>query len=169
MEMYRRNSEAYARCSRRRRSFGNESIANYPFHPTLVDFLNHKLAVAENFQGTRRRVPRASPWRCEACGRKGSAVPYDSCVSLRLAVGSGGQRDLGRTGSSDLIFVLTQMSAVWTLADLEGGQSNPEVADERNPHPEGYPIHEYAWKTVFLHSLVGRSEGSESNIFGLTE
>ena len=30
-------------------------------------------------------------------------------------------------------------------------------------------MHEYAWKTVFLHSLVGRSEGLESNIFGLTE
>jgi predicted AAA+ superfamily ATPase len=28
-------------------------VANYPFHPTLVDFLTHKLTSAENFQGTR--------------------------------------------------------------------------------------------------------------------
>ena len=47
--------------------------------------------------------------------------------------------------------------------------SNAELADRRNPHPEGWPMYEYTWKTVFLHSLVGRAQGLESNIFGLTE
>ena len=46
--------------------------------------------------------------------------------------------------------------------------SNAELADRRNPHPEGWPMHEYAWKTIFLHSLVGRDQGLQSNIFGLT-
>jgi hypothetical protein len=30
-------------------------------------------------------------------------------------------------------------------------------------------LHEYTWKTVFLHSLVGRAEGLGSNLFGITE
>ena len=38
-----------------------------------------------------------------------------------------------------------------------------------NPHPEGWPMYEYTWKTVFLHSLVERDKGLRSNIFGLTE
>jgi hypothetical protein len=44
-----------------------------------------------------------------------------------------------------------------------------ELADRENPHPEGWPLHEYTWKTIFLHSLVGWEQGLESNIFGLTE
>ena len=51
----------------------------------------------------------------------------------------------------------------------EGGRSNAQLADARNPHPAGIPLHEYVWKTVFLHSLVGRSEGLNSNLFGITE
>src|SRR5690606_23392700 len=52
MQMYRRNSsmlpdEAVSESYRQR------MIAHYPFHPTLVDFLNVKLASAENFQGAR--------------------------------------------------------------------------------------------------------------------
>jgi hypothetical protein len=29
-------------------------------------------------------------------------------------------------------------------------------------------LHEYTWKTVFLHSLVGRGEGLGSPLFGIT-
>ena len=52
---------------------------------------------------------------------------------------------------------------------IEGGKSNAQLADESNPHPEGYPMVEWTWKAVFLHSLVGREEGLGSNVFGLTE
>ena len=41
-------------------------------------------------------------------------------------------------------------------------------SDRTNPHPKGLPLYEWTWKTVFLHSLVGRSEGLSSNIFGIT-
>jgi hypothetical protein len=30
-------------------------------------------------------------------------------------------------------------------------------------------MHGYAWKTVFLHSLVGRNQGLESHLFGINE
>src|SRR5690606_31336977 len=76
---------------------------------------------------------------------------------------------LGRTNSSDLLFVLNADIGSVDTGALEGGRSNAEAADERNPHPEGYPMYEYTWKTVFLHSLVGRSEGVKSNVFGVTE
>ncbi len=36
-----------------REEFRTELIERYPFHPTFIDFLNHKLATLENFQGTR--------------------------------------------------------------------------------------------------------------------
>jgi len=53
--------------------------------------------------------------------------------------------------------------------NLEGGRSNAQLADEKNPHPEGHPLYEYTWKTVFLHSLVGQEGGRDSKAFGLTE
>jgi len=52
---------------------------------------------------------------------------------------------------------------------LHGGRSNAQLADLRNPHPEGHPMYEYTWKTVFLHSLVGRDRMLGSDLFGLTE
>jgi len=52
---------------------------------------------------------------------------------------------------------------------LATGRSRAEIADERNPHPAGFLLHELAWRAVFLHSLVGRAEGLGSKIFGITE
>ncbi len=49
------------------------------------------------------------------------------------------------------------------------GLSRAQLADRENPHPEGYPLYEYTWRAVFLHSLVGRSEGVKSNLFGIAE
>src|SRR5262249_890118 len=37
------------------------------------------------------------------------------------------------------------------------------------PHPDGIPWHEYTWRTVFLHSLVGRDQGLASEAFGVEE
>ena len=76
---------------------------------------------------------------------------------------------LGRTGSNDLLSALdTDVGGVDT-DQLEGGQSNAEMADNRNPHPLGYPMYEWTWRVVFLHSLVGRDQGVQSQLFGLTE
>lgn len=167
MEMYRRNSEALPDAASSD-GFRERMIANYPFHPTLVDFLNQKLAVAENFQGTRG-VLRVLALAVRSLWEKKHAVPMIHTCHLDLRSDRVVNEILGRTGSSDLLFVLNADVGSVDTGSLEGGRSNAEVADERNPHPEGYPMHEYAWKTVFLHSLVGRSEGLESNIFGLTE
>lgn len=167
MQMYRRNAgllpdEATSE------SFKNRMVANYPFHPTLVDFLNKKLASAENFQGTRG-VLRVLSLAVRSLWLNRQAVPMIHTCHLDLRSDRVVNEILGRTGSSDLLYVLnTDVGSVDTET-LEGGFSNAELADRRNPHPEGHPLYEYTWKTVFLHSLVGREEGLNSRIFGITE
>lgn len=167
MLMYRRNAsslpdEATAD------NFRNRMVTTYPFHPTLVDFLNKKLASAENFQGTRG-VLRVLSLAVRSLWQNRQAVPMIHTCHLDLRSDRVVNEILGRTGSSDLMYVLnTDVGSIDTGA-LEGGHSNAELADRRNPHPEGYPLYEYTWKTVFLHSLVGREEGLNSRIFGITE
>ena len=51
-ELYQRNSALLPEEATSVR-FRSRMLASYPFHPTLIDFLNNKLAQAENFQGTR--------------------------------------------------------------------------------------------------------------------
>lgn len=167
MDMYRRNA-AMLPDEASSEGFRDRMVANYPFHPTLVDFLNTKLASAENFQGTRG-VLRVLSLAVRTLWENQQAVPMIHACHLDLRSERVVDELLGRTGSSDLLFVLNaDIGGVGTSA-LEGGRSNAEVADRRNPHPEGYPFYEYTWKTVFLHSLVGREEGIDSKVFGLTE
>src|SRR5690606_38339825 len=167
MEMYRRNSELLPDVATSE-SFRARMVATYPFHPTLVDFLNNKLAVAENFQGTRG-VLRVLALAVRSLWQKQQAVPMIHACHLDLRSDRVVNEILGRTGSSDLMFVLNADVGSVDTGTLEGGRSNAEAADASNPHPHGYPMYEYTWKTVFLHSLVGRSEGVESKTFGLTE
>ena len=151
----------------------NEAIkdrmtAHYPFHPTLVDFLNKKLAGAENFQGTRG-VLRVLSLAVRNIWQKGQPLPMIHACHLDLRQVRVVDEILNRTGSSDLLPVLNADIGGVDTGTLEGAHSNAELADQKNRHPEGYPLYEYTWKTVFLHSLVGRSEGLESRVFGLTE
>jgi len=76
---------------------------------------------------------------------------------------------IGRTGSGDLLPVLNADIGGADTDQIDGGRSNAEIADQKNPHPERWPMYEYTWKTIFLHSLVGRDSGLSSNLFGLTE
>ncbi len=167
MAMYRRNSESLPE-EASSEGFRERIAANYPFHPTLVDFLNHKLAVAENFQGTRG-VLRVLSLVVRSLWQKQERVPMIHACHLDMRSDRVVNEIFGRTGSSDLMSALNADVGSVETGSLEGGRSNAEIADGRNPHPEGYPMYEYAWKTVFLHSLVGRSEGVSSNVFGLTE
>jgi len=167
MQMYRRNAnmlpdEAVSE------DFKSRMIANYPFHPTLVDFLNMKLANAENFQGTRG-VLRVLALAVRSLWLNQQDVPMIHACHLDLRSDRVVNEILGRTGSSDMLLVLNADVGGVDTGTLEGGHSNAELADRRNPHPEGHPLYEYTWKTVFLHSLVGREEGLDSKIFGLTE
>ena len=76
---------------------------------------------------------------------------------------------IGRTGSGDLLPILNADIGSVDTATIEGGESNAELADRRNPHPAKLPLYEYTWKTVFFHSLVGRDQELASNLFGITE
>jgi len=166
MQMYRRNAALLPE-EASGENFKGRMIANYPFHPTLVDFLNKKLASAENFQGTRG-VLRVLSLAVRSLWQSRQEVPMIHACHLDLRSDRVVNEILGRTGSSDLLLVLNADVGSVDTGMLEGGFSNAGLADQRNPHPEGHPFYEYTWKTVFLHSLVGREEGLSSKIFGLT-
>ena len=166
-EMYERNGSALPD-EATNRNYEARLIANYPFHPTLVDFLNHKLASAENFQGTRG-VLRVLALAVRSIWKSQVSIPMIHACHLDMREERVVNEILGRTGSSDLLFVLNaDIGGVDTTA-LAGGQSNAQILDADRPHPEGHPLYEYTWKTVFLHSLVGRESGIDARIFGLTE
>jgi len=142
--------------------------ANYPFHPTLIDFLNYKLAASEDFQGTRG-VLRVLALTVRNIWKRGVEIPMIHTCHIDLRDARTVNEMLARTGGGDLLPVLNADVGGADTERIEGGISNAELADRKNPHPEGWPLHEYTWKTIFLHSLVGREQGLESNIFGLTE
>ena len=167
MEMYKRNSSSLPE-EATRVQFADRMIANYPFHPTLIDFLNNKLTDAENFQGTRG-VLRVLSLAVRRLWELQLPVPMIHACHLDLRSDRVVNELLGRTGSSDLLFVLNADVGGVDTGSIEGGRSNAELADQKNPHPQGFPYYEYTWKTVFLHSLVGKQEGLQSKIFGITE
>lgn len=152
-----------------RADYRERIVGNYPFHPTLIDFLNNKLSTAENFQGTRG-VLRVLAYAMRSLWRNRKDAPMIHACHLDLRDPATANELLGRTGSSDFLAVLNaDIGGPDTDQLLGQGHSNAEEADLQNPHPQGYPMHEYAWKTVFLHSLVGREKGLSSPVFGLTE
>ena len=167
MQMYRRNASLLPE-EASGDNFQSRMIANYPFHPMLVNYLNHKLAAAENFQGTRG-VLRVLSLVVHSLWQNSQAVPLIHTCHLNLRSDRVVNELLGRTGSSDLLLVLNADVGSVDTGALEGGLSNAEISDRENPHPQAYPLYEYTWKTVFLHSLVGRAEGLSSRIFGISE
>lgn len=148
--------------------FRDRLVAHYPFHPTLIDFLNNKLAVAENFQGTRGvlrvlAMTIRSIWN----HRNDIALIHVSDIDMK----NSGIVDeiLGKTQSSDLRQVLNADIGSVDTHSLSGGLSNAQLADQRNPHPEGVRLYENTWKDVFLNSLVGRADMKTSKVFGVSE
>jgi hypothetical protein len=165
--LYRKNEGSLPEAANRD---GVEELiaAHYPFHPTFIGFLNGKLATVENFQGTRG-VLRVLSLAVRNLWKNKTAVPMVHTCHLDLHDARIADEIIARTGSSDLLAVLnTDVGGVDT-GTIEGGRSNAQLADEANRHPEGYPMFEWTWKTVFLHSLVGQGYGLDSNVFGLTE
>ncbi len=167
VKMYMRNSSALPE-EATRETFKNRMKANYPFHPTLIDYLNIKLADAENFQGTRGVLRVLALAVRRLWETKHPALMIHTC-HLDLRSERVVNEILGRTGSSDLLFVLNADVGGVDTGSIEGGSSNAELAELENPHPQGFPYYEYTWKTIFLHSLVGREDGLESKIMGITE
>ena len=149
-------------------NFQQRILENYPFHPKLVDFLNQKLALAENFQGTRG-VLRVLALTVRAIWENKLPVYLIHASDIDLRKPAIVDEILGKTGSSDLRNVLnTDIGSIETK-NLVGGKSQAQLADERNPHPDGIPMYELTWKTVFLNSLVGRAEGKRSKVFGINQ
>lgn len=167
VDMYRMNARLLPETATRE-DYHQRMVGNYPFHPTLVDFLNNKLSTAENFQGTRG-VLRVLALALRSLWRQGTAIPMIHGCHLDLRDPATANELLGRTGSSDLFSVLNADIGGPDTDQLEAGTSNAHEADQDNPHPLGHPMYEYTWKTIFLHSLVGREGGLGSPVFGLTE
>ncbi|MDM8550723.1 DUF499 domain-containing protein [Desulfobacterales bacterium HSG2] len=143
-------------------------LADYPFHPTFIRFLNEKMASIETFQGTRGvlrvlALTVRNLWR-----KKDIPLPMIHTSHLDLSDPRMLNEILGRTGGGDLLPVLNTDVGGPDTSSLVSGRSYAQLADQRNPHPEKYPLYEYTWKTVFLHSLVGRSDALGSNLFGIT-
>ena len=148
--------------------FHDRMVSMYPFHPTLIDFLNNKLSLAENFQGTRG-VLRVLAMTVRSLWMRNIKATVIHVGDIDMQNSNIVDEILGRTGSADLKTVLNaDIGSVGTY-DLSEGMSNAQKADKENPHPDGLPLYEITWKDVFLNSLVGRSEGRSSRVFGISE
>jgi len=139
----------------------------YPFHPTLVEFLNKKLATAEDFQGTRG-VLRVLAFAVKSIWEQGVDTEAVHTCHLDTTNPDLVNEILSKTEAGDLRNVLTaDVGAVRGQGDSLITKSNAENADLENPHPAGIPMQVFTWRTVFLHSLVGRKQGVSSSLFGL--
>jgi hypothetical protein len=173
-EAARSYAELYAKSSAAlpdeavRPDYPDRIASHYPFHPTFLEFLNAKLATVETFQGTRG-VLRLLALVVRNIWTKAQAVPMVHTAHVDLRDPRIVDEILGRTRSGELKTVLDTDVGGPDTGMLAAGRSRAEIADGRNPHPAGLPLHELAWRTVFLHSLVGRAAGLGSNLFGITE
>ena len=149
-----------------RDDFHQDLLANYPFHPNFIRFLNEKLATIENFQGTRG-VLRTLALVVRNIWAKKRPIPMIHTCHVDLQDPYIVSELVGRTEGGDLLAVLNADVGGPDTTSLSLGRSHAQQADLRNPHPMGFPLYEYTWRTVFLHSLVGRSEGLGSNLFGI--
>lgn len=140
-------------------------LAHYPFHPTLIEFLSQDLAQVEEFQGTRgllrtlaRAVRRIWDGKLQ--------IPLIQTGHIDLSDNTIRTELLGKTGNSDLRPVLD--ADITKPADSEKtGNTIAEELDQENPHPDGYPVTEWSWRVVFLHSLIGRAGGLQDEKFGI--
>jgi hypothetical protein len=166
MEMYQR-SGAQLPDSVSRDDYKKSISANYPFHPSFIAYLTNKLASSESFQGTRG-VLRVLAMAIRTIWQQRMTIPLIHTSHLNMANPDLADELIGRTGANDLLTVLNADVGGADSDHLEMGTSVAQRLDRSNPHPQGLPLYEWTWKTVFLHSLVGRGDGLSSNVFGIT-
>ena len=123
--------------------------SHYPFHPTFLQFLNSKLATVETFQGTRG-VLRLLALVVRNIWTKGQGVPMVHTAHVDLRDPRIVDEILGRTRSGELKTVLDTDIGGPDTGMLAAGRSRAEIADGRNPHPAGFPLHELAWRSGVL-------------------
>lgn len=166
-EMYHRNENLLPEEANTFK-FAKRMQSTYPFHPTFIDFLNNKLSLAENFQGTRG-VLRVLALTISSIWRKKLPIMLIHTCHIDLRNAETVSEILGRTGNADLRVALnTDIGSVETNS-LAGNMSQAERADEKNPHPDHIKMYELTWKTVFLNSLIGRAEGKTSKVYGINQ
>ena len=146
--------------------FHQDLTATYPFHPNFIRFLNEKMATMENFQGTRG-VLRILALVVQNIWKTKRPLPMIHTCHVDLQDPFIVSELVQKTEGGYLLPVLNADVGGPDTTALAIGRSHAQQADARNPHPMGFPLYEYTWRTVFLHSLVGRSEGLKSNLFGL--
>lgn len=143
-------------------------LVTYPFHATFVNFLNDKMAMLETFQGTRG-VLRTLAVTIRSIWEKKLNIPMIHTCHLDLRDTRTVNELLGRNQCTELIPIIHADIGSADTASMALGMSMAESLDRKNPHPLNLSLYEYTWRTVFLNSLVGRSEGTGSNIFGVNE
>lgn len=150
-------------------NFKDRMVSHYPFHPTLIDFLNNKLAQAPNFQGTRG-VLRTLAMTVRSIWKEQKDISLIHVSDIDMRNSTIVDEILGKTDSSELKTVLNaDIGSVDTSSSIKGGLSNAQIEDAKNPHPDHVLMYENTWKVVFLNSLVGRADGYTSNVFGVAE
>jgi hypothetical protein len=120
-----------------RANYKDDLIAYYPFHPTLPDYLNKKLALVETFQGTHGAL-RLLARSVRSIWRDNQSVPLIHTCHLNLRDPDVVSEVLGRTGNSDFGDVLNADVGGADTSTLEAGLSNAQLADRENPHPDGF-------------------------------
>lgn len=165
MDLYRRAAGSLPDDAQRE-DYQRTLRTHYPFHPRFIRYLTQKLAQVDNFQSTRG-VLRVLALAVRRLWETGAKVPMIHTCHLDLRTERLVEEVMGRTGNLGLRPALEADIGSVGSTDLSTGMSVAETLDRRNPHPAGLPLYEWTWKTVFLHSLVGRAEGLGSERFGL--
>jgi len=167
MDMYRRTATLLPEAAKQE-AFRQRMAAHYPFHPTLIDYLTERLSTVETFQGTRG-VLRVLALTVANLWRERVAAPMIHACHIDLRDARLSDELISRTESAEMMPIVTADIGGAESRELSAQDSNAALADRANPHPEGFPLYEYTWKTVFLHSLAGFGEGLSSNVFGISK
>ena len=143
----------------------DELVAHYPFHPTLIAYLSQKLSLVEAFQGTRGLL-RTLARTVRSIWHAGIDLPLIQTGHIDLSDNTIRAELLGRTGNDDFQAVLDA-----DVSKVAGSTATTRTVagelDARNPHPDNLPVHEWAWRVVFLHSLIGRGGGLSDEHYGI--
>ncbi|MDV7143517.1 DUF499 domain-containing protein [Tropicimonas sp. TH_r6] len=143
--------------------------SSYPFHPTFLRFLNEKLASIETFQGTRG-VLRVMTLAIRLIWEKQPYTPMIHVGHLDFSDRLMADEIVGsRLRAGDMQIVLNTDVGGPQSDSLASSRSRAQMRDKNNPLPSGISYHEMTWRTVLVNSLVGRSGGVASNLFGINE
>ena len=125
----------------------------YPFHPGLVNLLTGKFGMLPTFRGARGLLGILSQTVRNIWNRK-LEVPLIHTGHLDM---SNGNIFCELPGEPDPVRFKEALDA--DVGSCASQAQNPrfsraEQLDRENPHPLGYPVHQWTWKVVLLHSML---------------